>query len=709
MSEMTEVERIQFLQSAMKDAVKYNGDFMVMNEKYLSQYLGRPYGDEIEGQSQFVSTDIADVVEADMPSLARIFLGTNDILTFSANTDNPEEIKEAQDKTKYINYLVRHRPDSFPMIHGWLKDAEIQKFGAVKFYVEDKKTAEFKTYKGLSLDELTQLKETLKDKKGVESVKIASQDHDVDKDTYNIVFKVVQKCQKVMIQGVPTEDFLITRNAGSIKTARLVGDLSLTTRKALVAEGYDKEKVASLPAKTEDTEGNAMKQIRFEGQGGYDSLTDKQLNEEIQIANVYPLVDFDGDGIEERRNIIMSADGTVILQDEPYGLAPYAMLSAVLMPHSAIGRSRAEITAPTQYLKTHMVRGINNNIYQVNKPRFAVDDSQQSGVDLDDLLTQRLDGIVRCGGDPSTKIMPLVTPYIGDKALQVLQYVDFARAQSTGSLMASQGLSADDLHKETATRFEGVEDASEAKVELVARVYAETGFRELFDGLAWLVTHYQDEPTEIKVLGQPLRVDPSEWKYEHNCTSNVGLGAGDNEQVLNNTGTLLSVQEQLLGIGSPLVDQKKIFNVLSRMTKAMGMAQVTDYFNDPERPEQLLMAENEKLKATLAAMQQQMQDPTIAQAQIKAQAQIAVDTQRQQGDMQLEAAKIQGNFQLELERQRGVMQAQFDKQQADMNKFLLTLTQQNDQFRQNMLLELTKLDLETEPDKDNIPGTLETT
>ena len=708
MSEMKELDRITWLQSAMKDAVKYNGDFMEKNEELLSEYLGQPYGDEVEGQSQVVSTDIADVIEADMPSLARVFLGSNDILEFVANTDDEREIEEADQKTHYINYLVRHRPESFKVIHDWMKDAEIQKFGAVKFYMEDKKTAEFKEYKGLSADELTQLKISLKeDKPGIEEVKIASQN---EKDgQYDIKFKVVQRQQKVIIKGVPTEDFLITRNACNIATARLVGDFHTTTRKALVAEGYDKEKVAALPARAEDVEGNRMKQIRFEGQGGYESLTDRQLSEDILIANVYPLVDFDGDGIVERRNIIMSADGSVILQDEPYGIAPYAMLSAVLMPHSAIGRSRAEITAPVQYVKTHLNRGVLNNIYKVNAPGFAVDDSTQSGVDLDDLLTQRLDRIVRCKGNPAEKIMPLVTPYIGDKALQVLQYWDSSRAQTTGSLMASQGLSVDDLHKETATRFTGIEDASEAKVELVARVYAETGFRELFEGLAWLVGHYQDEATEIRILGKPLTINPSDWQYEHNCVSNVGLGAGDNQEVLTNMGGLLSIQSGLQSINSPLTDAQKTYNVLKKMVKAMGYSKVSDFFNDPARPDQQVLAENEQLKKILQMAQQAMQDPATAQAKIKAEAQVAVDTQRHQGEMAIAAAKLQGDLQLQMDKQRADLQLQMEKQQADMNKFLLQLTQQNDQFRQNMLLELTKADLATQPDKDNIPGTLENT
>lgn len=684
MSKMSDLDLLTFLDSAQADAVKYNGEFMTKNEELLDYYLGNPYGDELEGQSKAISTDVADVIEADMPSLARVFLGSTDILEFEANTDDPAEQKEAEEKTKYINWLVRKQPTSFKTLHDWLKNAEIQKFGVVKYYLDEQKTSDEKEYKGLSEDELAMLTQDLYAKHGEKSVKVLSQD--TGGDTFSIKFKVTQTKKKVVIQSVPVEDFLITRNAVSKDKAELVGDICYKTRGQLIAEGFSKEKVAKIPKKGEEANGSRMKDIRFADQGGKVELSAKEMSEEVQIVNLYPLVDYDGDGIPERRNIIRGGD--IILQNEPYGIAPYAMFSTILMPDSAIGRSRAEITKPTQYIKSHLYRQILNNLYQVNKPRTAVDDSAGSGVDMDDLLTQRLDGIVRCSGNPYEKIMPLVTPYVGDKALQVVQYIDHQRAQSTGSLMASQGLSADDLHKETATRFEGIEDASEAKVELVARVLAETGFRELYEGLAWMVSHYQDTPTEIRVLGKALTVDPRNWQYEHNCVSNVGLGAGDSREIQQNIGALLAVDQQLMAMNSPLVDSKKTYNKLAKLVKSMGLSKIGDYYNDPEQPEQTILAENEILKRMMQEMQAQMQNPLAEAEKIKAQAKIMVDSAKQDGDLRIEEAR----------------------QNTDLNKFLLKLASDNEQFRRDMALKLTELELKyqqgSQDAKDDIPGSL---
>lgn len=683
MSEMSEIDLLKFLDSAQADAVKYNGEFMQKNEELLDYYFGNPYGDEVEGQSQAISTDVADVIEADMPSLARIFLGSHDILEFTANTNNKEEEKEAEEKTKYINWLVRNQPTSFKTIHDWLKNAEIQKFGAVKFYMDEQETPDEKTYKGLSADELALLEQDFKSGKGKKFEVISKEKVD---DAFNVKFRITTKKKKVVVQSVPVEDFIISRNATCKDKAELVGDIYTATRGQLIAQGFDKEKVALIPKKGQDANSSRMKDIRFADQGGYVELTSTELNEEVQIYNLFPLVDFDGDGIPERRNIVRG--GPIILQNEAYGIVPYAIFSTILMPDSAIGRSRAEITKPTQYIKSHLYRQILNNIYQVNKPRTAIDDSQTGGVDMDDLLTQRLDGIVRCSGNPYEKIMPLVTPYIGDKALQVVQYIDFARAQSTGSLMASQGLSIDDLHKETATRFEGVQDASEAKIELVARVLAETGFRELYEGLAWLVSHYQDEATEIRILGKPLTVDPRKWRYEHYCVSNVGLGAGDTQEILQNMSGVLTIQQQLMAIQSPLVDSKKVYNTAARIIKAMGLSRVSDYFNDPEQPEEILLAQNEILKQAVQGLQAQLQNPLAEAEKIKAQAKIMVDGAKQQGDLAIEEAK----------------------QRTDMNKFLLTFTQKQDEFRQEMIAKLTELELKykqgSQSSTDDIPGSL---
>lgn len=688
MSEMNEKELIDYLTPLEKDAVLYNGSFMQLNEELLSEYLGMPYGDELEGQSQAVSTDIQDVVEADMPSLARIFLGANDILEFHPNTDDPQEVKEAEEKTKYINWLVRKQPTSFKTIHDWIKDAEIQKFGVVKYYVEKQNKAEDKSYEGLSGDELTMMMESLKQEKNVESAKIVSKDvnSEADEPTYSVKFRVTRACQKICIIPIPVESFLITKNASCVQDAALLGDIAIKSRGELIADGFDKKKVGLIPTQAQESAGIQMKQVRFDSEGGWIELTGKEKQELVEVRNLYPLVDFDGDGIAERRNIIKCGD--VILQNEPYERAPYALMSAVLMPHTAIGRSRAEITKPTQYIKTHLYRGTLNNMYQVNKPRFAIDDSQGSGVDMDDLLTQRLDGVVRCSGNPYEKIMPLMTPYIGDKALQVIQYIDFARAQTTGSLMASQGLNDDTLYQETATRFEGVQDASQAKVELVARVYAETGFRDLFDGLCWLTKHYQDDQAEIMVLGKPLTVSPKDWQYDQYCQSNVGLGAGDDQQMAQNLGSLLTIDSQLASMQSPLTDAKKVYNKLAKLVKGMGYPLVSDFYNDPEQPQQVLLAENEQLKAMVQQLQGQLQNPLAEAEKIKAEAKLIV-----------------------AEAEHGAkLQAEADKSQTEMGKFMIQEAAKQEQFRRDMALKLTELELKykqgSQSQTADIPGSL---
>jgi len=118
MADMTEVQLLSLLNNAKEDAVVYSGNFTSEDEESFKYYMGERFGNEIDGKSSAISTDVADVVEADMPSLVRVFLGGSDIAIFEANTDDPKEIAEAEEKTKYINWIVRKQPGAFSS-KGW--------------------------------------------------------------------------------------------------------------------------------------------------------------------------------------------------------------------------------------------------------------------------------------------------------------------------------------------------------------------------------------------------------------------------------------------------------------------------------------------------------------------------------------------------------------------------------------------------------------
>jgi hypothetical protein len=625
MPKMTDSELISLLSTAENQAAEYSGEFSRENEKYLKAYLGEKSGDfaAIPNQSSVVSTDIADVVESDMPSLARIFLGSGDILEFQANTENEVEVAEAEEKTKYVNWVIRNQPESFQTLHNWMKDAEIQKNGVVKYFIDERKEVEEVEYTGVDGAEIAAIQESIQGA-DVDKVKVeVSEQIENEQQTFDIKFRVTRNTKKICIVSVPPERFRITRNATSLDDAELVGDVvDDATRGSLLAQGFSRELIDQLPTISDNTDSGRgvssnLNAIRNRDQGGAnesESIND-WASQKVELKDLYVKVDYDGDGIAERRHIMMS--GNKVLVNEAFNHVPYASLSAILMPHKAIGRSRAEITYETQRQKTALQRGMNDNIYMVNNPRNVV----HPDVDLDDMLTVRTNGIVRLEDDtkilPQQAVMPLAVPYIGDRTLQVLQYVDQTRAQTTGALLANQGLDSDAIGRETATRFEGVRDDGQAKIELIARNYAETGWRKLFEGVAWLASRYQDTATEFRVLGKALTVNPSSWKYNHHVESKVGLGAGSNEQLIEARQGIYTIQQQLKAGGSKIVDDEGIYKNLASLTDGLGFNRSEQLFNNPAEPNETLRADNEQLNAMVIQMQEamQMQSEQIRQLQ----------------------------------------------------------------------------------------------
>ena len=685
---MTEHELVSLVGEAERQAAIFSGDLMADNTKYLEAYLGDKTGDfaAVPNQSSVVSTDIADVVEADMPSLARVFLGSGDIITFQPNTNNEVEIAEAEAKTKYVNWIVRNQPDSFQLIHNWLKDAEIQKNGVVKYFIEEQKDVEMVEYEDVDAQELSEIRDSLVGST-VDKVKIdvVEQEENEETQTFNIKFRVTTEKKKVCIINIPPESFLITRNAASLDTAEMVGDRVRKTRSELLADGFSKDLITQLPTVSDKAvQESNINAVRNRDQGG--SITESTISEwaseYVEISDLYIKIDFDGDGIAERRHVMIS--GNVVLVNEYFNHVPYASLSAILMPHKAIGRSRAEVTYQTQLQKTALVRGMNDNIYMVNNPRNVVHDD----VDLDDMLTVRTNGIVRLDEDsnilPGQAVFPLQIPYIGDRTLQVIQYIDQARAQTSGTLLASQGLDADALEQETATRFNGVQEAGTAKIELIARNYAETGFRKLYEGIAWLVSRYQDTETEFRVLGKALKVNPKSWKYSHNIESNVGLGAGDNEKLVAARQGIYQIQQQLKSVGSTLTDEVGIYKNLTGLLDGVGINQSEGLFNNPEEPGDLLKAQNEQLNQMVLQMQEQakMQAEQITQLQALSEVEVIKAQAKSQADDKSAAL--------------GVAQLQEDARQ-----FNITAAQKGVKQQEDVALDLTEKELKYGTD---VPG-----
>lgn len=667
---MNDAELLTAIKSAKSNAETYNSELMMDNDKYNISYKALKEGDFAavsEHQSSAVSSDVFDTIESDMPSIARIFLGSGDIISFKPNSKNPVDVKEAEQKTKYVNWVVKNQDDSFNLMFSWFKSAGINKNAVVKYFCEEKKDVELVEYEGVSAEEVEEIKESLK---GAEvdkvKVEIDAQSEDEKTQTFNIKFRVTREDKIIKIVNILPNHFRITEGETSIDDAELVGDSSPITRGDLVAQGYPRELVAKLnevSLQQSDREGYKSKLGR---------ITD-WASEYVEDSDLYIRVDYDGDGIAERRRIRMSGD--VILENEYYNHTPYASLSAIAIPYSSIGMSRAEAVYETQRQKTSLLRATFNNIHAVGEPRNVI----HSDIDLDDMLTRRSDSVVRLDSDskilPSQAVFPLVVPYVGDKTMQVMQYVDHMRSQKTGVLLSNQGLDYDKISNETAARFNGIKDSGDAKVELMVRNYAETGVKKLFEGIAWTASRYQNTEVETLVLGEELSVKPTSWKYNHKVEAKVGLGAGDNERLVEARQGIYSIQQQLKQAQSPIVDDEGIYKNLIGITEGLGFNSSERLFNNPLEPEELLRSQNEQLNNMVLQMQEQissLQNPLAEAETIKREGDIAIA----QGKLALDAAEL-------AEKQR-----QFDIKTA----------QSQNQFNKKTAVDITKIEVENNKD-----------
>lgn len=665
---MSESEYLDVLNSFEADAKQHNTNFNNENEELLRRYKGELYGDELPERSSVVSNDVQDVVESDMPSLARNFLGARKPCIFEPRTLDPEEINEAREKTEYVDFIVRGQDESFRTQHNFLKDIEIQKLGALKYFVEDIVEKRTVTHEDISFEELAALEESLKDENSTE-VKITNRseiDETPNGERLDVTFEVTRNKRQVKVIGIPLESLLISRNATSEEDATLVGDTVRKSRGELLQEGFSMEQIKDLPTSgLRQGENATLSHIRFNDEGGVAPESFKAwANEKVDISDFLVKIDKDGDGFAERRHIVKSGD--VILEDEAFEIVNYAITSAILMPHTIIGTSRAELAAPVARIKTTLLRGILDNSYAHNAPQIGINDN----VEMDDLLVKRPNGIVRVDGteNPGQSIFTMNIEYIGDKALQVIQHMDSIRAQTTGTLLASQGLNSDTFEKETAARFNGVQDDSQAKIELVVRVIAETAYCRMYSGIAWLISQYQTTEVEMMVLGKPLTVNPANWKHRHQVKSTLGLGSGDGERTTETLSTVYTIQQQLKAQGSPLVDEVKIYNTLDSILKSLDIHNTTEFFNNPERPEQLITAENEKLKVLLQQLQQtveQLQNPLAEAERISAEAKLI----EAKGKAGLKAAEIT----------------------EDVRQFDVTTAEKSKQSDRDLAVDLTKI------------------
>ena len=540
--------------------------------KAMEYYLSEPYGNEIEGRSQVVTSEVSDAIEWIKPQLLKIFDSTNKIVEFTPH--NAKDEPAAAQETAYLNHAFFKDNDGFQILYTWFNDALLQKNGVVKYFWDESEEIRHEDYEGLDEMSYTLL---LQD----ENVEVVNYTEVPDMASgmvfYNCRIARSIKRGQIRILPVPPEEFLIYDDYNSLclEDVPFCAHETEKTKEQLLDEGVPQKVVDQITFDSgDDSESRSFgDEGRFSDIGGGTDFDD-DASPLATVYECYKRIDFDGDGYAELRKIIYS--GSTLISNEEIDYIPFVSITPVIMSHRYYGRSIADLVMDLQLVKSTLLRNILDNLYLINNQRTIVVDGE---VNIDDALDGRIGGIVRANAPGMVQPFP-ITPFSGH-AFEMLSYLDDLGENRSGVTKYTQGLDGSSLNK-TATGVTKIMNASQERIMLIARVFAD-GLRRLMLGMHRQLQQNQSYYREVKLGEQWVPVNPSEWKNRNNMDINISLGSADKQAEIANLGNILAMQKETMASGATnVVTPQHIFNTVSKIIEASGFKDVDSFFANPQ-------------------------------------------------------------------------------------------------------------------------------
>mgnify|MGYP006099848253 FL=1 len=640
---MDDTELQGIVASEVEDAITYiDADLSPLRAEATKYYRGDLFGNEEDGNSKYVSTDVRDTVNSMLPSIMKTMFSSEKIVEFMPR--GPEDVETAEQMTDYVNYVIQQDNDGFGVIYSTLKDSLVRKCGVVKTWWEEKTKIRVEKYTGL--DEMTLMVIMSEDNAGVT---VVEQYDDPDAEPgmampdpmtgqmmpqpvpqlFDVTVKREIKEGKVKIQAIPLEEFLIDRNALSIETAAIIGHRKMTTVAELVELGYDEDEVMQYVTSS-DLENNSEYLTRRPTTTtiGMSQESNNPFMQRALYIELWMNIDYDGDGLPELRKICCMGDGYTIVNNEPADFIPFADFPCDPEPHTSPVEANSifDYTRDLQEVNSDIMRNTLDSLAQSIHPRTAVVEGQ---VNMDDVLSNETGGIIRMRAPGM--VQPFTTPFVGQAAFPMLDYLSSIRESRTGMSKASMGLDADALQSSTRAAVAATVSASQMRLELTTRILSQ-GMKKLFKNVLRLVTVHQDKPRMVRLRNKWTPIDPRSWDAEMDVSINVALGNGDVDQKMAMLAMIAGKQEsalQQMGPMNPLVTPAQYSNTLRKIAEMAGFKDSSQFFNaipadyQPPQPEQ---------KAT----------PEEVLAQVQAQS-IQADIQKKAAELELQREEMMRN------------------------------------------------------------------
>jgi len=590
-------------------------------------------------RSTYVSTDVRDTILAMLPSLVRIFTSDEHVIEFVPNHEGGQAAADQQ--RDYVNHVFFRDNNGLLLLYTLFKDALTVRYGVAKWWTDTDEKYREESFTGI--DEL-QLRALLQEAEqdGAEVEVLEMEEVPMEgmpapeelppgvpppPRMLDVTLRYTTTAALTKVIAVPPDEFRINRGAENVDDAQLVGHDRLERASELIRMGYDRELVeAHVSDYIVHSDDRFIRNP---------ALTDEQRTRKgVRYGEWFIRVDADGDGIEELHKICTMGDTFKIVEDHIVDEVNLALFSTDPTPHSAIGQCMADLVRDLQRLKTYMTRCQLDNLAETVTPKAVINSLT---VNTDDVLNDEVGAVIRTTGDPAAAVSFLKIPYYGRDVQESVNYLDEVRASRTGVTEASKGLDPTAMQSTTLSGVNAIISGAQERIEMVARILAETGMRQMFVGLAREVVNNPNPARTIRVHGRYVQIDPSIFDPNLAMEVNPYLGKGTDTARMHALMDIKATQQEIIaqfGINNPVVSPVEYLNTIEDLMRLANIRNIGRYFkpmseevlaqinSQPSEPspEQLLaQAELEKVKKdmVIAMSKQEMEQAKLTLEQMR--------------------------------------------------------------------------------------------
>lgn len=569
---------LSLVKADIADAEAYQQSIIqpTVRERYNIYYADKEYYSHkfpiLSKTSSLVSTDVADTIEWALPSLMKVFTGSDEVITIQGVTE--EDDQNAEVMQSLLVYQLQRQNKFFPILYNWMKDALITGMGIIKCYWERTEGYTPETAQ-LNADALKLLAQT-----GVEITNVEGPDIMGDFTvTWNSPYYIKNSPK---LENILVSEFLYSPDAKNLEDANFVAHRKKVTMSHLrqkEREGIyanvdmvhpDNGPVSWITDQVEDVIGDHYTPL-------HNNQQDK-AREEVTIYECYTKIDFNNDGILE--DMIITIAGDVILRAEPnyMGRHPFFSISPTKDPHRIwVKRSYAELIGELQDMKVALTRQIVQNIALTNDPKMIL---AEDSINISDYIEGRKVIRKKPGSSMGDVAMAMPVNQLSPQTFQFLEYLEGQKENRTGITRYNQGLDANSLNK-TATGISAILGQSAQRLELVARMFAETGISELFRFMVSLNQKFVDQETVVRLTNKQLRISPDDLNGNFDLVVNAGISIATKESTIMTLQTMLTALMQTQAAGIPIVTPQNIYNLFKKWIESAGFKNYNDYVTDP--------------------------------------------------------------------------------------------------------------------------------